>query len=355
VPFEQAWKEVRQQIVFTTHTPVESGNEVHGHELLQTMNAYGALNMGQMRALGGDPFNMTVAGLRLSYRSNAVSALHGDTARAMWRGVEGASPIIAITNGVHAPTWQDARVRGAARAGDLWTAHQECKGELIREVKARTGVELKPEALTIGFARRAAPYKRSDLILRRPERVAHLLRDGKLQLIFSGKAHPQDELGKRIVANLVRMSKVYPGSVLFLQNYDMHIGRLLTRGCDVWLNNPRRPLEASGTSGMKAAMNGVLNLSVLDGWWPEGCKHGVNGWRIGEANEGPDADDRDLDSLYSVLENEVLPSYANRDKWVGMMRASIEMSAWQFSSDRMVKDYFDLLYTENRQPQRAAS
>jgi starch phosphorylase len=356
VPFEQAWREVREQIVFTTHTPVEAGNEVHSHEQLQVMNAYGALHSGQMVKLGGDPFNMTVAGLRLASKANAVSALHAETARAMWRNVEGAAPIVGITNGVHAKTWQDPRIRDAKNAQDLWNAHQACKAGLLKEIETRTGAKLNTDALTIGFARRAAPYKRSDLIFRKPERINPLLAGGKLQLIFSGKAHPQDELGKRIVSNLVRMSKEHPGSVVFLQNYDMAIGRLLTRGCDVWLNNPRRPLEASGTSGMKAAMNGVLNLSVLDGWWPEGCQHGVNGWHIGEGFEGPDADERDLDSLFKVLEDEVLPSYANRDKWAAMMRASIEMSQWRFSSDRMVRDYFEQLYQPGAQStQRAAS
>jgi starch phosphorylase len=140
------------------------------------------------------------------------------------------------------------------------------------------------------------------------------------------------------------MSKKYPGSVIFLENYDMALGRALTRGCDVWLNNPRRPLEASGTSGMKAAMNGVLNLSVLDGWWPEGCKHGVNGWKIGDAHEGPDADAKDLESLHATLENEVIPTFARRDRWVEMMRASIAMSQETFSSDRMVNEYFSRLY-----------
>ncbi|MBS2029167.1 MAG: alpha-glucan family phosphorylase [Deltaproteobacteria bacterium] len=353
--FEQALAGVREQIVFTTHTPVEAGNEVHPHDILQTMNAYGTLTTAQMKQLGGDPFNMTVAGLRLSSHANAVAQLHGETARAMWAGVDHAAPIVAVTNGVHAPTWQDARVRAVAKQGDFWAAHQACKNELFAEIEKRNGVKLRPDVLTIGFARRAAPYKRSDLIFRKPDRIAKYLREGKVQLIFSGKAHPQDELGKRIVANLYKMAREFSGQVVFIQNYDMHIGRLLTRGCDVWLNNPRRPLEASGTSGMKAAMNGVLNLSVLDGWWPEGCEHGVNGWKIGDGYEGPDADEKDLDSLYAVLENEVMPAYANPEKWVSMARASIEMSHWRFSSDRMVQDYFSQLYAPEAGVKRAAS
>ena len=199
--------------------------------------------------------------------------------------------------------------------------------------------------MIIGFARRAAAYKRSDLILRDPSRIEPMLERREVQLIYSGKAHPQDEIGKRIVANLARLAKQYPHSVVFLENYDIAIGRSLTRGCDVWLNNPIRPLEASGTSGMKAAMNGVLNFSVLDGWWPEGCVHGVNGWQIGDAYEGPDRDEHDLNSLMDVLAHQVLPTYyGDRKKWVEMMFASIEMSEWKFSTHRMVEEYFDNLY-----------
>jgi starch phosphorylase len=173
-----------------------------------------------------------------------------------------------------------------------------------------------------------------------------MLEEREVQLIFSGKAHPQDDIGKRIVANLVRLARQYPDAVVFLENYDMAIGRSLTRGCDVWLNNPIRPLEASGTSGMKAAMNGVLNFSVLDGWWPEGCEHGVNGWQIGGAYEGEDRDEHDLRSLMDLLKDEILPTYyGNRDRWVEMMKASIAMSEWKFSSDRMVEEYFKNLYS----------
>jgi starch phosphorylase len=205
-------------------------------------------------------------------------------------------------------------------------------------------VKLHEDRLLVGFARRAATYKRSDLVLRHPETIEPYLREGRLQIVFSGKAHPHDSEGKRIVANLVAMSRYYKGGVVFLENYEMKVGRLLTRGCDVWLNNPRRPMEASGTSGMKAAMNGVLNLSILDGWWPEGCEHGVNGWQIGDGFEGPGQDEHDLSSLYRTLEGEVLPAYADQARWVGMMRASIEMSQWRFSSDRMIEDYYRRVY-----------
>ncbi|MCL4514870.1 MAG: alpha-glucan family phosphorylase [Firmicutes bacterium] len=344
--FEEAWAVTRKQIVFTTHTPVLAGNESHHHGALAYVGAYNGLDYHQMARIGGDPFGMTVAGLRLSRNANAVAQLHGETARRMWKDIRGAAPITAITNGVYPGTWQDSRVRAAYENwADLWESHLAAKRELIAEVEARTGVKLDVDSLLIGFARRAAPYKRSDLIFRRPEVIEPLLKSGKVQIILSGKAHPQDGFGKEIVANMVAMARRYPESVVFLENYDMKIGRLLTRGCDVWLNNPQRPLEASGTSGMKAAMNGVLNLSVLDGWWPEGCRHGINGWQIGDAFEGPGQDEHDQNSLYQVLLDEVVPTYyGNRAKWLQMMRASIDMSHWNFSTQRMLEEYYTRLY-----------
>ncbi len=344
--FEAAWRRTREEIVFTTHTPIMAGNEVHGHDLLQYMGAYNGLTHEQLVRIGGDPFSMTVAGLRLSRKANAVAELHGHTARDMWRGVEGASEILAITNGVHNGTWQDSRLAAAYAAGtDLWEPHQAAKREMIAEIERRNGVKLNENVLTIGFARRAAPYKRGDLIFRRPEVIEPLLREGKLQLIFSGKAHPNDLTGKGIITRLYEMAQRFPGQIVFLQNYDMKIGKLLTRGCDVWLNNPIRPMEASGTSGMKAAMNGVLNFSVLDGWWPEGCEHGVNGWQIGDGNYHPDQDGADADALYYVLGNDILPTYyGNRAQWTAMMRASIAMASWRFSAARMVEEYYRRLY-----------
>ncbi len=344
--FEQAWKEVRERIVFTTHTPVKEGNETHEHDLLSYMGACNGLTFGQMLKLGGDPFNMTVAGLKLSRKASAVAELHGVTAKKMWKDVTNASEIIAITNGVHNGTWQDERIIKAYREEkDLWLAHMEAKREMIEEIYSRNSIRLKETVLTIGFARRAAPYKRSDLIFKNLDVIEPLIKGGVFQIIFSGKAHPNDLRGKEIVGRLYKMSEIYPESVIFLQNYDMKIGRLLTRGCDVWLNNPIRPMEASGTSGMKAAMNGVLNLSVLDGWWPEGCVHGVNGWQIGDGYEGEDCDKIDSDSLYDILLKAVMPTfYDDRPKWLEMMRASIEMSQLKFSAARMLDDYHNLLY-----------
>jgi starch phosphorylase len=264
----------------------------------------------------------------------------------MWSDVTGAADIIAITNGVHPPTWQDVRVRDAAGSADtLWTTHQVLKRELLDEVALRTGVRLDTDVLTLGFARRAASYKRSDLIFRDPKRLAPLLRDRRIQLVFAGKSHPDDQDGRHIVGRLVEMARAQPHSVVFVPDYDMKLGRLLTRGADVWLNNPIRPLEACGTSGMKAGMNGVLNFSVLDGWWPEACEHGRNGWAIGNGDTAAkDHDDADANALYTTLEQDVLPAYADRHRWLTMMQASIEVCSKRFSSDRMVQEYFDRLY-----------
>jgi starch phosphorylase len=351
---------LRPHVVFTTHTPVPAGNEVHELELMRKMDADLGFTDDELEVIGGDPFSMTVAGLRLARLANGVAELHGETAREMWKNVDGAAPIVAVTNGVHPPTWQDARVRAALvtdkprerQDAELWDAHRMMKRELIAEVVKRTGVHLDPDKLLIGFARRAAAYKRADLILGDEHALAKLFDQG-VQIIYSGKAHPRDLAGKALVGKLLEAAKHHARHVVFLENYDMKIGALMTRGADVWLNNPRRPLEASGTSGMKAAMNGVPNLSVLDGWWPEGCVHGVTGWKIGDPDPNDDAfdeadaarvDKRDRELLYHVLGNEVLPAFATRGRWIEIMRASIAMSAWKFSSDRQLEDYVDKMY-----------
>jgi starch phosphorylase len=353
---------LRRHVVFTTHTPVAAGNETHTFDVMRRIGADLGFSDADLTAIGGSPFSMTVAGLRMSRAANAVAELHGETARAMWKDVTGAAPIIAITNGVHAPTWQDARIRAALvadkepqrQATELWEAHERMKAELLAEVAARTGVRLRQDRLVIGFARRAAAYKRADLILGDDARLSRLLADQRVQLVYAGKAHPRDAGGKSLVGRVVEASRRHPGSIVFLQNHDMRLGALLTRGCDVWLNNPRRPLEASGTSGMKAAMNGTLNLSILDGWWPEGCRHGETGWKIGDPDPNDNAfddadatriDTRDRAKLFQVLEDEILPCYeSDRARWIALMRASIAMSQWRFSSDRMLEDYTAKLY-----------
>jgi starch phosphorylase len=349
--YEDALRATREEVVFTTHTPVLAGNESHPIERLRYIGAAEGFSDAQLEALGGDPFNMTVAALRLARKANAVAQLHGETANEMWQFVHDRPEILAITNGVHTGTWVDPEMlAAAARGGDLWKPHMANKRALVAFIAGRTGQRLDPEKLIVGFARRAAAYKRAALIFRDEARIAPYLRDGRLQLVFSGKAHPMDEAGKAIVETLVRMARQYPNSVVFLEDYGMPIGQAMTRGCDVWLNNPRRPKEASGTSGMKAAMNGVLNVSVLDGWWPEACEHGVNGWQIGGGFEHPDEvvqDAHDMADLYRVLLDEVIPTYyGDRAKWTAMMRASIQSTRDRFSARRMVEEYVERLYRD---------
>lgn len=353
--FQDAWAWARKRIVFTTHTPVPAGNEIHPLKDLRRIGAALELVDSELEQIGGNPFSMTVAGLRLSHAANAVAQLHAETAKQMWKDVSDAAPILGITNGVHQPTWQDDRIREAAKKGEsaLLETHAVLKRELVQLIQERNGVKLDPERPIIGFARRAAPYKRANLILRDPEWLSTLVKTHGVQLVFSGKAHPADVNGKKLLQEIFKYSKEWPDAIVFLQNYDMEIGRRMTRGADVWLNNPVRPLEASGTSGMKAAMNGVLNCSILDGWWPEGCEHGVTGWAIGDGSQGlPDQDAHDLGALHAVIEKDVLPAWSDRGRWGRMMAASIRMATEKFSSDRMVRDYYDTLY---RKPEQVAT
>ncbi|UZR93867.1 alpha-glucan family phosphorylase [Chondrinema litorale] len=347
--FKEAKKATRKEVVFTTHTPVIQGNESHPIERLMYMGANCGLSEKQLIKLGGEPFNMTVGALKLSKVANAVAQLHGKTASKMWKDVEKRAEILAITNAIHKPTWVDERLISAAENGeDFWPIHQENKKALIDFVKERNGVTLKEDCLLIGFSRRAVAYKRSDFIFTDEEIAGPLFETGKLQIVFSGRAHPLDDGGKDIVARLVQMSKKYPESVVFLENYDMTIGKMLTRGADIWLNNPRRPKEASGTSGMKAAMNGVLNFSTLDGWWPEACNHGENGWQFGdgfESKKEEKLDEHDLKAFYKVLQEEVLPTYYdNQERWKEMMKNSIMDTKDAFAVKRMLEEYYELLY-----------
>jgi glycogen phosphorylase len=348
--YEEAFAATRNEIVFTTHTPVVQGNESHYIDRLLYMGAdNGSFSKKQLKQLGGSPFNMTVGALRLSRKSNAVAQLHAVTANTMWKKVKEKDEIVGITNAIHLPTWVDKNMIDAAeKSADVWAPHMQNKRRLLDFVKERTGVQLKEDSLTIGFSRRAVPYKRSDFIFSDRPKIDSLFRSGKLQIIFSGKAHPLDDRGKEIVENIVALTKEYPNSVVFLENYDMTIGSMLVRGSDIWLNNPRRPQEASGTSGMKAAMNGVLNLSILDGWWPEACNHGVNGWQIGDGYENKNEeklDTHDQKAMYKVLLNEVVPTYYNnRSKWTDMMKQSILSTKDQFAVKRMLEEYYEKLY-----------
>ncbi|MBU6168477.1 MAG: alpha-glucan family phosphorylase [Bacteroidetes bacterium] len=348
--FEKAVEVVKKEVVFTTHTPIVQGNESHPIDKIIYMGANLNLTRAQLTFLGGgDPFNMTIGALRLSKIANGVAQLHGETSNKMWANIDKRAEILAITNAIHLPTWVDnAMIRAAEDGSDLWEPHLQNKRALIDFIEAKNGIRLDEEKLIIGFSRRAAPYKRSDFIFTDLSIIEPLLLEKKFQIVFSGKAHPLDDVGKLIVKNLVAMSRKYPKAVVFLENYDMSIGRMLTRGSDIWLNNPRRPLEASGTSGMKAAMNGVLNLSILDGWWPEACVHGVTGWQFGDGFEHTDEaiqDAHDLKALYKVLLEEVIPLfYTNRNKWIDMMRESILQTKEPFAVKRMLEEYYELLY-----------
>jgi len=348
--FAAAVAATRPRIVFTTHTPIPAGNEEHDLAELTTIGALDGLTRKQAVSLGGAPFNMTAAALRLAHRANAVAELHEQVSQRMWKGLKGAAPIIPITNAIHVPTWVDPRMLKATTPAALWARHQQNKKDLLRFIRERTGARLDADKLLIAFSRRAATYKRWDLLFGDARAAKALLRSGRVQLVFSGKAHPNDQGGREMIERVLAVAREYPNQVAFLPNYDMTIGRALTRGADVWLNCPRRPNEASGTSGMKAAMNGVLNLSILDGWWPEACRHGINGWQYGDGKEFASAtkqDNHDRDCLYEVLRDEVIPAYyRRRPVWLHMMKASIATTRDVFSADRMMAQYYQDLYTK---------
>lgn len=347
--FEAALAATRAEVAFTTHTPVIQGNESHPIDRIVYMGANMNLTEEQLESLGGSPFNMTVGALRLSKISNAVAQLHGETAQDMWAHVDQRSEIIAITNCIHLPTWVDEEmIHIAQNGGDLWARHQYNKRQTIAFIKERTGADLDPDKLLIGFSRRFAPYKRADLIFQDSKTIEPYLADGRIQIVYAGKAHPLDDTGKGLIQQVVAMARKYPNAVVFVENYDMDTGAALTRGTDVWLNNPRRPKEASGTSGMKAAMNGVLNCSILDGWWPEACRHKENGWQFGDGFTSDDVtlqDQHDLKALYNVLFEEVLPTYYDhKDQWANMMRNSILDTHERFAVKRMLEEYYDRMY-----------
>jgi starch phosphorylase len=413
VSFDEALREVAQHTTFTTHTPVPAGQDRFEGGLLE--EHLGPLRDGlgisyeQLMGLGrvepqnqGESFCMTVLGLKLSRRANAVSALHGHVTRRMWAHlwpwrVEEEIPIGHITNGVHIPSWLAWQMRQLydrhfpARwiydmgkpevwqyihnvdPGELWETHNALKSLLISFVRRRVSRQcrrrgesdeaveqarnlLDPGMLTIGFGRRFATYKRANLILSDVDRVCELLNDAErpFQIIFAGKAHPKDEPGKQLIQSIAntRHDPRFKNRIVFVEDYDINVCRHLIQGVDLWLNTPRRPLEASGTSGQKAVLNGGLNLSVLDGWWAE-AYNGANGFAIGKgaSHVSVEATDRrDADALYRVLKEEVLPTYYDRDvdglprQWIQMMMNSISTLAWRFSAHRMVMDYTRTAY-----------
>ena len=392
---EEARLVARAGIVFTTHTPIAAGSDYFEPGLVwDLLNPYlnqvgisfdRFMDLGRQRP--GDPREKlctTYAALRLADQSVGVSRLHGTVSRRLWsdawRGLpENQVPISSVTNGVHMPTWvapeitdllaryvgpdwwdldgADGRWHAVFEvpSAELWSIHVRLKQRLLDIAKLRTehAENLVPEALTIGFARRFAPYKRANLLLQDRPRLVRLLRNSKrpVQILFAGKSHPADQPGKDIVAGVVALAREEP-NVAFLEDYDIQLARHLVHGADVWLNHPRRFLEASGTSGMKAGANGVLNVSILDGWWDEGYRPEL-GWAIpsGATLDRPAVDDRaEAEGLFRLLEREVVPAYFDRDqdgipqRWVEMMRASIRHIATDFAARRMVIDYFNTAY-----------
>ncbi|HZL53059.1 MAG TPA: alpha-glucan family phosphorylase [Terracidiphilus sp.] len=411
--FTTAASLIPREVIFTTHTPVPAGHDRFSADLMEEhlgpLREQLGISHENMMGFGreyptdqGEPFCMTVLGLKLARRVNAVSSLHGEVSRAMWKGLypnrpEDAVPIGHITNGVHVPSWlapQMCRLydrhlgvnwqRHSAVAktwekiesvddGELWETHLALKAQLIdfarrrareqaerREEPAATLKKLdkilSPDALTIGFARRFATYKRANLVLADMHRLASMVNDPKrpVQFLFAGKAHPRDEPGKTVlqqIAEMMRDSK-FSNKFVFIEDYDINVGRYLVQGVDVWLNNPRRPLEASGTSGQKVVLNGGLNLSVLDGWWAE-AYDGLNGFAIGTGRTHSNMDvhdSRDGEDLYRVLHDEVIPLFYQRDRdglprgWIKRMKRTIRTLGWRFNADRMVMDYTQRCY-----------
>jgi glycogen phosphorylase len=413
IDFNAAARQIPREVVFTTHTPVPAGHDRFSPDLIEEhlgplreelgLSHENLMGFGRERSTDfQEQFCMTVLGLKLSRRANAVSSLHGEVSRAMWWGLypgkpEDAVPIGHITNGVHVPSWlapqmcrlydrhlgvgwqsksRDARIWEEIEKvndGELWETHLSLKSELIDfarrraceqaerrgeapEILSRLGKVLTPDALTIGFARRFATYKRANLLLADMERLASIVNDPKrpVQFVFAGKAHPHDQPGKTVLQQIAQMMRDsgLGDKFVFVEDYDINVGRYLVQGVDVWLNNPRRPLEASGTSGQKVVLNGGLNLSVLDGWWAE-AYDGRNGFAIGtgRAHAKVDVHDtRDSEDLYSVLRDEVIPLYYSRDRdglprgWIKRMKRTIRTLGWRFNADRMVMDYTTKCY-----------
>jgi glycogen phosphorylase len=359
---DDALEQIRRSTIFTTHTPVPAGNEVFGDELVVRYVGELATSAGLSkdallalgRAPGTDGFGLTPLALRLSAAANGVSELHGEVAREMWAALwpHDDPQIGFVTNGVHLGTWlapeldellRSAGVRPEAPPHDgnweaaldldpgaLWNVHAARKERLMQ----MTGLD--GDRLTIGFARRFATYKRAGLVFSDLERLLAL----PVQMVVAGKAHPQDVAGKDVMQRIVELSRdpAVAGRVVFLEDYDIDLARAIIPGCDIWLNTPRRPHEASGTSGMKAAVNGVLNLSVLDGWWAEAFDPAF-GWALDGSS-----DDADAAQLYSVLEDQVLPAYADRGTWLELMKSSIALLSPRFSMQRAVIEYTERYY-----------
>ena len=354
---------VRQMCVFTTHTPVPAAHDQFPLDLAERV--IGAHPMSQLmhRCCYGGALNMTYLALNFSHYVNGVAMRHGEVSRRMFGGYH----IDAITNGVHAATWVsepfrtlfDRHIPGwrtdnfslryavSIPASEIWDAHMAAKLQLLELVNRHQSPPLDPTVLTIGFGRRASTYKRADLLVSDPARLRTIARTaGGLQVVYAGKAHPRDEEGKRIIEHVFRAREALGSDVpiVYLEDYDMEMARLLTAGADIWLNTPHPPLEASGTSGMKAALNGVPSLSILDGWWIEGHVEGVTGWAIGSDGRMPLVETADntahAAALYDTLEDTVAPLfYRNRDRFTDVMRYAIALNGSFFTAQRMLQEY----------------
>lgn len=367
-PAEWDFEGVRNRSIFTTHTPVPAGHDQFDYEAVRRILGP-AVPFELLRMLGGqDHLNMTMLALNLCRYVNGVAKRHEEVSRDMFPGYA----IQHITNGVHSATWTcesfkhlyDEWIPGWSNDPsmlrkaliipneDVWKAHAEAKNQLSALVKQRSGRPLSPEVLTIGFARRMTPYKRADLVFFDLARLLEIHRkDGPIQFVFAGKAHPRDEAGKHLIESIFAVAHEVGEAmpIVYLEGYDLDMARMLVSGVDLWLNTPQRPLEASGTSGMKAAHNGVPSFSILDGWWIEGHIEGLTGWSIGagaQAGRAPDQDaGTDARDLYTKLEQVVLPTfYRGRERWIDVMRHAIALNASFFNTHRMVQQYVTNAY-----------
>lgn len=358
----QGWdfQTIRNRTVFTTHTPVAAGHDRFGWELVQRVLG-DALPREVLEMLAGrDGLEMTRLALDISHYVNGVALRHREVSSAMFPGYD----IHQITNGVHSRTWTSKPIKAlfdrhmpgwrddplmlrnaiALPADQLWDAHRAAKQELLDDLRRRTGSTLRDDAMTIGFARRATGYKRTTLVLSDRARLRAIAKGRPLQLVFAGKAHPRDEEGKVAIAAVVAAAREIGRdvSIAYVADYDFDLALRMVAGCDLWLNTPQRPLEASGTSGMKAAHNGVPSLSILDGWWREGCIEGVTGWSIGTDHSD---DSTDAADLYGKLEQQILPMYYDRrDAWLRVMQQAIAVNASFFNTHRMVRQYLEHAY-----------
>ncbi len=357
VPSENDIEQVRRKCVFTTHTPVPAGHDRFSTEqAIRILGGERTARLETLRVFEDGLLNMTLLALKFSRYANGVAMQHGKVSRGMFPQYK----IDSITNGVHAPTWiaepmqqlLDSQLPAWRRdnlylrnaidlpENEIQAAHRLAKETLLTEVASRTGLVLNPNVLTLGFARRAATYKRANLLFTDPDRLLKIATQaGGLQILYAGKAHPQDGPGKALIHNVIELAGKLSSEVLrivYLENYAWDLGALLTAGVDVWVNTPRRPYEASGTSGMKAALNGVPSLSILDGWWIEGSIEGVTGWAIEDGAN----DQEEASSLYDKLENSVIPLYlAAPEKWARLMRTTLAFNGSYFNTNRMVKQY----------------